>query len=121
MDQIEAFLEALLENSPKQYKSIAQKAIDIYQGRGELTVNLKEWALKAAKVQGVVVPDAFLSISVFQPKSRTHTLEDGATPSDAPVLARGCSTDLGDREIVAETMATIAQLLALAAERLRRQ
>jgi len=120
MHEIEPFLETLLGNSPKQYKSIAQKAIDIYQGRGELTVNLKEWALKAAKAQSVAVPEAFFSVSVFQPKSRTYTLEDGTTASDAPVLARGCSTEADDREIVAETMATMAQLLALAAERLRR-
>src|SRR6478609_8069030 len=72
MDQIEAFLETLLENSPDQYRTIAQKAVDIYQGRCQLTVKLKAWALRAAKAQGVAVPDAFDDLPAFEPMTRTY-------------------------------------------------
>ena len=69
MDEIEAFLETLLGNSPTQYKSIAQKAIDIYQGRGELTVKQHAWALRTAKAQRVAVPETFYDLQVFEAKT----------------------------------------------------
>ncbi len=38
MDQIEAFLETLLGNSPERYRSFAETALGIYRDRGQLTV-----------------------------------------------------------------------------------
>ena len=120
MDEIETFLETLLGNSPTQYKSIAQKAIDIYQGRGELTVKQHAWALWNADAQRVAVPKTFHDVKAFEPKTRTYFPDD--TPTEPEIITQTSSPSIGaeDREFVAETMATVAQLLVMAAERLRR-
>ena len=119
MDQIEAFLESLLGNSPERYRSIAETALGIYRDRGQLTVKLHAWALKAAKAQRVDVPDAFHEVPVFEPKTRTYTPED--VPAQAEACARTAvpTSRPEDREVLAETMAAMAQLLAAAAEHLR--
>lgn len=119
MDQIEAFLETLLGNSPAQYKSVAQKAIDIYQGRGELTVKQHAWALRTAKLQRVAVPEQFHDVQVFEPKTRTYIPEDAPMHPEVRVQIAGHSVAIEDREVLAETLAAMAQLMAVAAERLR--
>jgi hypothetical protein len=120
MEQIEAFLERLLANSPEQYRSIAQKALDIYQGRGQLTVKLKAWALRAAKAQGVAVPDAFHDLPAFEPMTRTYAAADTLPEPEARVQNAGSSSKSDEREILADTMAAMTQLLAAAAADLRR-
>ncbi len=120
MDQIEAFLETLFGNSPSQYKSVAQKALDIYQGRGALTVRLKDWAMRAAKAQRVAVPEAFDDVPVFEPKTRTYTPGDVPAQTEARARTPAPTSRPEDREVLAETMAAMAQLLAAAAEHLRR-
>jgi len=120
MDQIEAFLETLLGNSPNQYKSVAQKAIDIYQGRSELTVRQHAWALRTAKAQRVAVPEAFHTVPVFEPRTRTYTPGDTPIQLEAGMQTTASASRPEDREVLAETMEAMAQLLAAAAEHLRR-
>ncbi len=120
MDQIEAFLETLLGNSPERYRSIAETALGIYRDRGQLTVKLHAWALKAAKAQRADVPAAFHDVPVFEPKTRTYTAEDAPMQLEARAQTAGPSGRPEDREVLAETMAAMAQLLATAAEHLRR-
>jgi hypothetical protein len=100
MDQIEAFLETLLENSPAQYRSIAQKALDIYRGWGQLTVKLKNWALRAAKVQRVAVPEAFHELPAFEPRTSTYAPEDTPTQPEACVQSAGSSSRSDEREVI---------------------
>ena len=99
---------------------MARKALDIYQGRGALTVRLKEWALRAAKAQRAAVPEAFDDVPVFEPKTRTYTPEDVPAQTEACARTAVPTSRPEDREVLAETMAAMARLLAAAAERLRR-
>ena len=120
MDHIEAFLETLLGNSPHRYRSIAETALGIYRDRCQPTVKLHAWALKAAKAQRVDVPDAFHEVPVFEPKTRTYTPEDAPARAEARVRTAAPPSRPEDREVLAETMAAMAQLMAAAAEHLRR-
>jgi hypothetical protein len=91
----------------------------IYQGRGELTVKQHAWALRTAKVQRIPVPGQFHDIQVFEPETRTYVLEDVPTQPGVRMQTTDYSGRLDDREVLAETLAAMAQLMAVAAERLR--
>ena len=115
MDQIEAFLETLLGNSPERYRSIAETALGIYRDRGQLTVKLHAWALKAARAQRVDVPDAFHEVPVFEPGGGGYVVQHAAAaPPAGPRPVPG-----DEREIIAEALVATAQALVTAAERLR--
>ena len=116
MDQIEPFLLTLLGNSPERYRSVAETALGIYRDRGQLTVKLHAWALKAARAQRVDVPDAFHKVPVFEPASGGYVVQHAAAA--APHAAAG-PVPSDEREIIAEALLTTARALVTAAERLR--
>ena len=113
MDRIEPFLLTLRGNSPDRYRSIAETALGIYHDRGQLTVKLHAWALKAAKARRVDVPDAVREVPVFEPGSGGYVVQHAA-PSESHPPASG-----DEREILAEALLATAQALVTAAERLR--
>jgi hypothetical protein len=98
---------------------LRQHPATIYQGRGELTVKQHTSALRTAKVQRVPVPEQFHDVQIFEPETRTYVLEDVPTQPGVRMQTTNYSGRLVDREVLAETLAAMAQLLAVSAERLR--
>ncbi len=77
-------------------------------------------AMAAMLIVSLAVPEAFDDVPVFEPKTRTYTPEDVPAQAEARARTAVPPSRPEDREVLAETMAAMAQLLAAAAEHLRR-
>jgi hypothetical protein len=117
VDQIDTFLQTLLNGSPEQYRGIAENALTIYRGGGRLTVKLHAWALKAAKAQGVTVPDDFHEVEVFEPKNNRYVQYHAMTQQAVLVAPHDEADDtLG---IITVALIELAHVLTSTAERLK--